>query len=265
MQTSKTMNSRLPIVLAAVAIVANLFIANGILGSLAFAMWFGVALWRIAPRLPGHDQLAKFFFAALVLGTALTAGSLAIYFLLPVNALSVGGLFVVLTALVLYIEAEKRITFLTPDAFSILRPSFGNVPPWILWLLATLQCVTLLFLAAARTSEPLVSPWTILPASIFVFFFLSCVLTLYVQQRGTNATLIFGALQVFLAVGLSAIVYGVGFGFDPFVHRAAEAALVATGHIEPLSLLYSGQYALVGALHLLTQLPVLVIDISLLP
>ena len=67
------------------------------------------------------------------------------------------------------------------------------------------------------------------------------------------------------ALSVSAIVYVVGFGFDPFLHRAAEQALVDTGVVEPVRLLYSGQYTLTAALHHLTAWPIKLIDIWMVP
>lgn len=238
-------------------ILINFFVQSSVLGFFLFTCWSAATVMRIALLRDHAITISSLFFGSLIAASVFTLGSLLVYFTLPVNALTVSALMLGLTVALVVLKA--------PPLPPLQLPSFGNVPRGIVALLLFMQSVVFAFLVAARTSEPLVSPWTLLPGSIFVLFFLSTTLSLYVGRRGTNATLIFAVFQVFLAIAVSAIIYGIGFGFDPFVHRAAEAALVTTGHIEPASILYSGQYALVGTLHFLTQLPVALIDIWLLP
>ncbi|KKW30716.1 MAG: hypothetical protein UY72_C0004G0005 [Candidatus Uhrbacteria bacterium GW2011_GWD2_52_7] len=235
----------------------NLALHSPALGTVAFTAWCIAATHRVASLFQPNSKLLSYFLSALICASTLTLGSLLVYFTLPLNAVSVGGLLTLLTFALLRLP--------NPQALSFAFPTFGNVPREIIAILVLFQSVILAFLIAARTSEPLVSPWTLLPGSIFVLFFVSTALTLYVQHRGTSTALLFAVVQLFLAVSVSAIVYGIGFGFDPFVHRAGETALITTGHIEPVSILYSGQYALVGALHFLTQLSVTFVDMWLLP
>jgi len=73
------------------------------------------------------------------------------------------------------------------------------------------------------------------------------------------------ALHFFLSFSLALLVYRIGFGFDPFVHRATEIILANSGTITPKPYLYVGQYTLVVFLAKLLALPLALIDKWLLP
>ena len=142
---------------------------------------------------------------------------------------------------------------------------FENHPQRRVYLAAAAVSVIAILLACvfARTAIALASPWTVLSPVLFVLagcaVFSCCQLAF--DRSGLPATI--ATLVALLSVSL--IVYAVGFGFDPFLHRAAEAALAATGHIEPVRFLYAGQYAVVAALAQLTGLPTRVFDLLLVP
>ena len=129
-------------------------------------------------------------------------------------------------------------------------------------------CFTWMFttLRHAQTFEALSSPWQVLPRSFFVVYGLAGLVSLWFVLKKSS---FWSWLSIFAFFGVSfsvaAIVYGFGFGFDPFIHRAAETALVHNGFIEPRQILYLGQYALISGLNLLTGIPVLFIDRWLVP
>ena len=146
-------------------------------------------------------------------------------------------------------------------------PSIERNQPWLfsaISLLASLLLISLMVLA--RTDIPLVSPWNLFGPEPFVLLFVAIVSAiLAARERDDDVPLIGWMFVTFSALSVSAIVYAIGFGFDPFLHRAAEEALVQTGVVEPVRLLYSGQYVIVAALHHLTGLSVKLIDIWLVP
>ncbi len=61
------------------------------------------------------------------------------------------------------------------------------------------------------------------------------------------------------------VLFPIGTDYDPFVHRAAEQTIVTEGHIQPKTILYSGEYGLVSVISTLTQLRVKQINFFLLP
>lgn len=118
----------------------------------------------------------------------------------------------------------------------------------------------------ARTSAPIVSPWSLLPSWIFGVFALATALlafgTRFVPRHVQTALF---ALHAIAAWGVAAIIYRLGFGFDPFIHQAAEQHLVTHGSISLQTPLYIGQYGLVWLLEKISPLSVIQIDHWLVP
>ncbi len=116
----------------------------------------------------------------------------------------------------------------------------------------------------------LASPWQILPGWVFLSFFClflgAMLLLFFAQDRLTVIQKYLMLVPVFfLSFSILAFVFPLGSDYDPYVHRAAETALVHRGVIEPRTILYSGEYGIVSMLSILTHLPVKTINIWLLP
>ena len=72
-------------------------------------------------------------------------------------------------------------------------------------------------------------------------------------------------MHFFLTLMVAMIVYKIGFGFDPFIHRAAQAKLAELGYILPKPFYYLGQYTLVVWLSKVFWLPLALVDKILVP
>ena len=105
-------------------------------------------------------------------------------------------------------------------------------------------------LASAATDGSLRSPWDVVPRMFFVLFFLAVLATVVVAHGNLSErlSLIPTALLVVLTVSVATIVYKIGFGFDPFIHRATEQIIFSQGMISPKPLYYIGHYVLVTVL-----------------
>ncbi|MEK7094819.1 MAG: hypothetical protein AAB886_01800 [Patescibacteria group bacterium] len=252
--------------------VGNIFIGSAVLGVVFFLAWVLLLGFRVSLLFPETtDKTARIFFSGIALFSLIVIAGLAVYFIEAtpwIMAIAVATITYAIQKIrngAVHRHAppsarDGNLQYLLEENQQPLLCS-NKIPAFI----AICQILIFVFLVIARTSEPLISPWNLLPGSIFVLFFLSSFLLLREQYHDNRPLIILSILQTFLAVSVSAIVYGIGFGFDPFIHRAAETALVVNGHIAPLRLLYSGQYALVGFLHFLTSLSVRTIDIWLVP
>lgn len=147
-------------------------------------------------------------------------------------------------------------------------------PPIILSVGEKMGCASLVMLQALlswtlfshQADIGISSPWQILPSYIFPMFGLSLFL-LFLIADTLPAWLrrLLWAWQFFLAFSVSAIVYRLGFGFDPFIHQAAARYLVAHGDIQLPSILYIGQYALEAGIARLTPISIAGIDRWLIP
>lgn len=121
-------------------------------------------------------------------------------------------------------------------------------------------------LCQARTSAVLISPWDAVNALVFPLFALATGFALAACRRlgwGWGGILAF--LHLLVAFSVSAIVYRIGFGYDPFVHEAATSYIFAHGFILPKQPFYIGQYGLVIAISWITRLGIHAVQTALVP
>ncbi|MDO8622083.1 MAG: hypothetical protein Q7R80_02535 [bacterium] len=95
----------------------------------------------------------------------------------------------------------------------------------------------IIILWSSGTIEPIRSPWSVVPAPLFLLYALITVLSIRYSVFG-----------IAIALGLSSLVailvYPLGFGFDHFIHAAAEGIIATTGSLSPPPLFYSAHYGL---------------------
>ncbi|MFC1638975.1 hypothetical protein ACFL26_01745 [Patescibacteria group bacterium] len=195
------------------------------------------------------------------------------------------GLVTVFTALALsqaacfYVSHMSRLTVLLALAVmcavaawpQLAVPKPQRDPPTrrIRALAAAVIVGDLLLLAvylSSRTAEAIRTPWDAVPlAAIPLFALVTWLLLLLLRAAPNERTHALLALHLFVAYGMSELVYAFGFGFDPFIHRTAEDFLAQNGFIEPKQPYYIGHYALVAALNWLSGAAVDTVDRFLVP
>ena len=118
-----------------------------------------------------------------------------------------------------------------------------------------------------RFSDTLVSPWTIIGPRFFIVFVITTLGLLWVLQKSkhTASNLLLIILHTTLMLSVALIIFKIGFGFDPFIHRATEKWILERGSIEPKTPYYLGQYVLVILTHLTTKIPLVTIDKIIVP
>lgn len=130
-------------------------------------------------------------------------------------------------------------------------------------LILLIDLLALLLLATNRTTDALRSPWEVVPATYFFIFWIGSALLLLASR--SKFVLPLAMLHTFVGWSVAVIVYKLGFGFDPFIHQAAEKIIAADGIVRPLTPYYIGQYVTVVTLHRLTTISLDIIDRWLLP
>lgn len=95
-------------------------------------------------------------------------------------------------------------------------------------------------------TEAVRSPWNALdPLGLIAIALCVFLLALLLARpRGKALSLALAAAIFFSAVAVALAIYPIGFGFDPFIHRATVAHIAEHGTITPKPLYYIGQYAL---------------------
>ena len=138
----------------------------------------------------------------------------------------------------------------------------GGSKAWpIVYALAWLASLVWLWLS--RTDQAIQSPWQALPPLFFAYYLLLTAAAYHIASRANNYLIL--GLHYFLSFGVLAIIYTIGYGFDPFVHQAALDKINTAGSITPKTLYYSGQYSLIIISHRLTALPLAWLNKFLVP
>jgi len=256
------------------AILLNLsWLKSPILGvslCLLYFTIFGFLLGRIIFK-------DKEFSWQMVLGifSLLSAYSLLgtiIYYFYQLNQLSVSILFVAISITILILDF--KISHNSDLIIQNLIFNFPKLKSYILNLQSSILTITYLILFAiaiytlfiSQTSEAIRSPWQIIPKAFFVIYFLATLNLIFLLFTKKNAlSLILISLHFFLTTSVALIVYKLGYGFDPIIHRVTELAIFQNGFILPKPFYYLGQYSLVVTLAHLFQISVTCIDKLLLP
>ncbi|NCN25331.1 hypothetical protein COT94_01355 [Candidatus Falkowbacteria bacterium CG10_big_fil_rev_8_21_14_0_10_37_14] len=199
--------------------------------------------WKIISALP----------ISLSIGTAL------IYLIYQLNNL---GLFLgVLAGLALWLATWRF------SAWHWQKPVWPKLTAkhwyWlIVYLITWSWAITCLW--QARSSDAIISPWLIVSGWFFVAWIATFVTALIMAWHNHPLFKLILILEYLLAFSVVAIIYKLGYGFDPFVHQAAVDYIVKHGAVNPKTFYYSGQY---GLETLLTKLglSLVLIDTWLLP
>lgn len=122
----------------------------------------------------------------------------------------------------------------------------------ILVIYASFLLAALLELISAKTIKSIISPWEVISTRFFLFYAINSALLIYILinnycSRGIKIFLI--SSQYLLSLIVTAIVYKLGYGFDPFIHQAALEIIAQQGEILPKNPYYIGYYGLIVTIH----------------
>jgi hypothetical protein len=133
-------------------------------------------------------------------------------------------------------------------------------------LLVVASFVVLIF---HQTSQPIISPWQVVPKYFFILYaltFLSLInLALKTPKQFNNLTILAISLFYFLSFSIALIIYRIGYGFDPFIHQATVSLIAKTGEVLPKPFYYLSQYSLETILHKIFFFNIVVLDKLLVP
>ncbi|MFB6226488.1 MAG: hypothetical protein ABEJ02_03995 [Candidatus Paceibacteria bacterium] len=229
-----------------------------------FLFWAITISFSFGLVFSSQSILKNFILGFLALFSCLGVFSVLFYFLFSAfGGLQVTLLVILITFLAIAASYEQSLEF-SLDSFQ-----YKAKPVWFYILLVAfiVSNLFLLFLFfQLRTEAGIVSPWLLPKFIFFALYFSSSFSLLYLLKNSwTNLSLCLSILYYLVSLLVAVIVYKVGFGFDPFIHRAAEKALFSEHIVKPQRVLYSGQYTLVVLLKHLTSVSIEWIDKLLVP
>lgn len=139
------------------------------------------------------------------------------------------------------------------------------------WLTLSLTILAgLSWLSALKNisiTDSIRSPWLAFdPVSLLAILVSLLLLTLVLHtNQAKKISIILLTLVFFASVSLVVVIFPLGYGFDPFIHRATVQHIIDFSTIVPKPLYYIGQYALeLLAVHVFT-LPLKLVDLFLVP
>ena len=123
-------------------------------------------------------------------------------------------------------------------------------------------------LIEARSDRALISPWQVVSRDFLWFYAAAALLLIIILNRTKMATgrkIALVSAFYFLSFSVAAIVYKIGYGFDPFIHQATMELIAAKGAVLPKTPYYLGEYSLVIIISKLTGLAIQSISRYLVP
>ncbi|MFA5946959.1 MAG: hypothetical protein WC813_02960 [Patescibacteria group bacterium] len=122
--------------------------------------------------------------------------------------------------------------------------------------------------------ESVRSPWLVINSANLLWLFIPavCAAVLLIGGREDGASPVrtaagFGVIVItlFSALSFAAAAYPLGFGFDPFLHRATIQHIAEHGTITPKPLYYIGEYVIELFAMKVLHLPLMLVDVFLVP
>jgi hypothetical protein len=195
--------------------------------------------------------------AVLLIISLLSISGALVYKLYSLNSLGV-LLTLAITGLASYIIYRYSTVSLPKLAFN-----FQELKAELIFL--TLWLASLTLLIQARGGEAISTPWQVIHPVFFPLFTALSLSLLYITATARRHWLLALSLYLFICYHVAVIVYGLGYGFDPFIHQATLKFIDQFGAVSPKPFYYSGQYALEIVAHKLSHLPLAWIDKLLVP
>ncbi|MBI5621749.1 hypothetical protein HY933_02715 [Candidatus Falkowbacteria bacterium] len=169
------------------------------------------------------------------------------------------------TILGVYLKLKLFLHRLSSQKKLLLRIAIQRHGLIILYIF--LMVLNWIIVIRAETIQSLNSIWQAIPPTFFISYGLATLtlvmMTTSTHQRAIHLTLV--RSYIFLTLGLAAVIYHIGYGFDPFIHRASEQLIAQSGVVTPKTPYYIGQYSLVVIVSHLWQISVTTIDRWLMP
>ena len=257
------------LIIVVILVLINFFwLKSAILGVILAIFWlFGIiaGIWGVKLVSNENNLLQKAI--GLILGISLIMVLASLFFYI----FNLNSYFILITflliSLIIWLVTRKN-KWHPQINFEFLKINKKEKLNFGIYLI--LFVIALIILLISQSDQALVSPWEVVPKSFLVIYFLMSAVLIKILAKGTDeenltTKLILISLHYFLTFSITWLVYKIGFGFDPFVHRAAEFKLMELGYILPKPFYYIGQYSLVVFFSKLFVLPLSLIDKILVP
>jgi hypothetical protein len=191
------------------------------------------------------------------------SASAIVYFLYALNWLGLIASTVI--AVILYFGLKSQLTKQVQEKKEQTATSLSF---WIYAALSWLASgLALILVIRAQTDAAIISPWTVINPFFFVAISTATILSILALNKKAAPIYkkIILTIYYFNLFSIAAIVYRLGYGFDPFIHQAAMAEISQYGYILPKTPYYIGNYSLIILIHKISGLSLHLINQWILP
>lgn len=241
-----------------VYVIDSTLLGSGI--TLSYLLFFGYCVGTAL--LPERSPFEKTFLGILTLIAMLLTATSILYFLASATHPLPLILLTIIPLPFVHAHASFSITKLSFRWSSVDTRSLA-----LSALYLTGYAILIVKIVNSATIEPVRGPWELLHTKFILSYALLTFVWLFflTQSKSNGLSIIINILHAFLSVSLAVLLFPLGFGYDPFLHRAAEDIILQQGAIEPKTIYYAGHYMLVILGHYLSLIPIKTIDIWLVP
>jgi len=246
-----------------------------LLSFLIFAGFFTILGHRIGLKLfPNDVKGVSTTLGALVAVACFSITGTIVYYTSIVNSVTLGIAAAFTIGGILFSTRQKDPLLLSPSSISsrlVERLEKGESRYTIKSVaLFVIGGVSIAAWWQAVLSTPITdavrSPWLVLSPIAIIAPAIAFVASFILLRRGSKTlgsiSLFATLFSVFIS---SAFLFPLGFGFDPFLHRATISHIVEHGTITPKPLYYIGEYSLELFGHILGGIPIFILDSLLVP
>lgn len=241
----------------------------GIFLTIIYLLYFGRLFGAMA--LPTFSHFwHRLFGPFLLLAGLIITGTFIYYFFGLTDKMAIILLVLFPVGLIPYCHLFKKKIDEWPsghlEAVPLIEPNTRPANRWA-WLVLLGDGYLFYYLFQHATTEAIRSPWTLVTYKFFLLFFiLTFFLIVFIRRTESSVLSLFTIfVHSFLMLSAALIIYQLGYGFDPMIHRAAEDFIARFGAITPKTPYYIGQYVLVVWLAKITALSIGWLDKILLP
>ncbi|MDO8559534.1 MAG: hypothetical protein Q7S23_00655 [bacterium] len=247
------------------AVLANLRWHNAGIGLTFGVFYFLWCAWLaggvLAPNEPRRWQLVAGLVGNLAL---LTVVGTAAYWLFRLNGTVIAVIAIVTPCVWLtlpHAPGRPGSPMWQRDPLRGLPRTMG-VTTFLLLGFIGLLALAIRQLLGAQTTEAIRTPWQIVPPSFWVGFIgaTMALLGLHLRTDRAGRRLLLTLLLLGVGTSVALSVYPLGYGYDPFIHQAAERTIAESGVITPKTPYYIGQYALVVPIARILGVDVVAVD-----
>lgn len=259
-----------PLLIISILVLNMLVFKNPLMGGLLALIYFYFFSFHFGQQLfSSQEKYFQFFLGFVFLIAEIILSSVILYYTIGLTNLSIFLILLMPLVTIIFLPVSQT----TPT--QPRQPIFTNEPNkkddhkiifFLNLIYFGLFIVLAYLLIIHQNSDAIVSPWVILPTLFFLLYFLATFLLLFkIFKFPIHQNIILIILHILLSASVAVIVYQIGYGFDPFIHRVAEKIIFTQGFILPKTPYYIGQYGLMVFIAKISYINLTVIDKFLAP